>query len=181
MWATPGRLATMARPQAGDWLGDEIAGWKQAGLDGVVSLLERDEEGELGLGQEAALCGSQGIEFISFPIKDYSLPTSPGEAERLVRETIATLRAGRKNAIHCRAGIGRSSVIAACTLIGLGLQPEDALARIGRARGLRVPDTEAQRRWVLEFRMSPHDRRMRLPLVAGQARGSAVCAWASFI
>jgi hypothetical protein len=50
---------------------------------------------------------------------------------------------------------GRSSVIAARALIGLGLQPEDALARIEHARGLRVPDTEAQRRWVLEFRMSP--------------------------
>ena len=54
-----------------------------------------------------------------------------------------------------RAGVGRSSVIAACTLIGLGLQPEDALARIERARGMRVPDTDAQRRWVLSFRMSP--------------------------
>jgi protein-tyrosine phosphatase len=93
------------------------------------------------LRQEGSLCRSQGIEFVSFPIKDYSVPASPREVEHLVREMIPTLRAGRKIAIHCRAGIGRSSVVAACTLIGLGLQPEDALARIGRARGLRVPNS----------------------------------------
>jgi hypothetical protein len=34
-----GRLAIMARPRAGDWLDDEIAGWKLAGVDTVVCLL----------------------------------------------------------------------------------------------------------------------------------------------
>ncbi len=27
----PGRLAVMPRPRAGDWLADEVAGWKTAG------------------------------------------------------------------------------------------------------------------------------------------------------
>lgn len=151
--AVPGRLATMARPRPGDGLADETAGWKNTGLGRVVSLLEREEQDELGLRQEPALCRGHGIEFVSFPIKDDSLPASPRAAGDLARETIAALRAGRRIAIHCRAGIGRSSIIAARTLIGLGLQPEGALARIERVRGLRVPDAEAQRRWVLEFRM----------------------------
>lgn len=153
--ATPGRLATMARPRAGDWLADEVAGWKAAGLDTVISLLERAEEDDLGLRQESTLCRGLGLDFVSFPIVDYGLPASAREVARLARDVIGRLEAGRSVAVHCRAGIGRSSVIAAATLIGLGLQPEDALARIERARGMRVPDTDAQRRWVLEFRMSP--------------------------
>jgi hypothetical protein len=28
-------LAMMARPRSGDWLADEIASWKQAGIDTV--------------------------------------------------------------------------------------------------------------------------------------------------
>jgi hypothetical protein len=44
-----GRLAIMPRPRAGDWLEDEIASWKEAGIDTVVSLLEREEIAELGL------------------------------------------------------------------------------------------------------------------------------------
>jgi hypothetical protein len=86
--AMPGRLATMARHRAGDWLADEILGWRDAGLDRVVSLLEHEEQDELGLREQAALCGSHGMEFVSFPIKDYSLPASPRAVEALAHETI---------------------------------------------------------------------------------------------
>src|SRR5713101_2898754 len=41
-----GRLAIMARPRAGDWLADEIAGWRAAGIDIVVNLLEPAEIAE---------------------------------------------------------------------------------------------------------------------------------------
>jgi len=49
---TQSRLAIMPRPRAGDWLDDEIAGWKADGIDIVVSLLEANEVYELGLSQE---------------------------------------------------------------------------------------------------------------------------------
>lgn len=40
-----GRLAIMARPRAGDWLEDEISGWRAQGVEIVVSLLEQEEVG----------------------------------------------------------------------------------------------------------------------------------------
>lgn len=43
-----GRLAIMPRPRAGGWLEDEIASWKESGVDVVVSLIERAEIIELG-------------------------------------------------------------------------------------------------------------------------------------
>jgi hypothetical protein len=55
-WTEPGgvgRMAIMARPRAGDWLESEVDEWKAAGIDVVVSLLERDEVVELGLQREA--------------------------------------------------------------------------------------------------------------------------------
>ena len=44
-WA--GRLALAARPRGGDWLRDEILGWKRSGIDTVCSLLTKEEERDL--------------------------------------------------------------------------------------------------------------------------------------
>jgi protein-tyrosine phosphatase len=63
----------------------------------------------------------------------------------------AGLRDGRSIAIHCRAGIGRSSMIAACALILCGIDAAEALALIKAARGVSVPDTDEQRDWVIAF------------------------------
>ena len=53
--------------------------------------------------------------------------------------------------IHCRAGIGRSSLIAACVLVRAGHDVNSAFDTIAKARGVEVPDTEAQRAWVSTF------------------------------
>ena len=147
-----GRLAIMARPRAGDWLEDEITGWKAEEIDTVVSLLERDEVDELGLNLEAALCAREGIEFISFPIADRGVPASARAAERLATSLVSRLRNGKNIAIHCRAGIGRSSVVAACVMVNAGATAPAAFDRISAARGVQVPDTKGQREWVADYR-----------------------------
>jgi len=63
----------------------------------------------------------------------------------------AHMRAGRFVVTQCFAGIGRSTLLAVVTLVMLGVGPEEALLRVGEARGLPVPDTEAQRHWLYEF------------------------------
>jgi protein-tyrosine phosphatase len=57
------------------------------------------------------------------------------------------LRQGRYVVVHCRGGVGRSSVVAAALLVGLGAEPRPAFATIGQARGRRVPETRSQRDW----------------------------------
>jgi hypothetical protein len=149
---TAGRLAIMARPRAGDWLDDEISGWRAEGIDIVVSLLESEEVSELGLGREADLCRQQGMEFISFPIPDRAVPAELCETVALARAVATRIGEGEAVAVHCRAGIGRSSLIAACALVCFGLDPDAAFAMISKARGVGVPDTEGQRDWVTAFR-----------------------------
>jgi protein-tyrosine phosphatase len=145
------RLATMPRPRAGDWLLDEIAGWRAESIDIVVSLLEQHEVVELELQQEPESCQAAGIEFISFPIPDRSVPASMTGTERLVRTLSAAVAIGKAVAIHCRAGIGRSSLIAACVLVRNGYDVDSAFEVIAKARGVEVPDTQAQRAWVSTF------------------------------
>jgi hypothetical protein len=59
-------LAIMARPRAGAWLDDEIAGWRAERIDVIVSLLEGGEVEKLGLHREASLCHDLNMEFLSF-------------------------------------------------------------------------------------------------------------------
>ena len=138
-------LAIMARPRAGDWLEDEIAHWKNAGVQTVVSLLEDGEVIDLGLEAERSLCTKSGINFVSFPIPDRGFPDEAA-AKDLAEEIAAS---GNATAIHCRAGIGRSSIVAALVMMRRGFGPAESLDAIQNARRVPVPDTDEQRRWLL--------------------------------
>jgi protein-tyrosine phosphatase len=146
-----GRLAIMPRPRAGDWLAGEIESWQRSGVSCVVSLLEPSEVAELELQHEPELCGKAGIEFLQFPIADRGVPHSGEEVFVLVASLVRQLQDGRGVAIHCRAGIGRSALVAACVLAALGQPIESAWQSIQDARRLTVPDTPEQRTWVTTF------------------------------
>jgi protein-tyrosine phosphatase len=113
-----------------------------------VSLLEAHEVHELGLREVPDLCARQAIDHISFPIADRGVPASRTAALALARDLAIRIGAGRSVAVHCRAGIGRSSLMAAAILVHLTHDPQTALEAIARGRGVLVPDTDEQRDWV---------------------------------
>ena len=147
----PGKLAILARPRGEDWLEDEVVGWKDAGVDVVVSMLTPEENYELGLIDERKLVERHGLTFINFPIGDYSVPTSKNEVRQLVSQLEESLTHGKSVGVHCRQGIGRSSLVAACVLVMSGETPETAFQKITTARGKPVPDTPEQKNWVSAF------------------------------
>ena len=60
-----GRLGILPRPRGGDWLRDETAAWREAGVDVVVSLLEPEEAAQLVLEDEAgAAAASESLSTI---------------------------------------------------------------------------------------------------------------------
>lgn len=154
----PLRLALAARPRAGDWLQDELAGWKSAGIDTVVSLLEPHEARELGLADEARACTACDIDYLSFPIADRHTPASVDATRKLVADLIERLRSATGVALHCRAGIGRTGLIAACVLSELGIGDTEAFAILSAARRVPVPDTQEQEDWVLKYSNSNRPR-----------------------
>jgi protein tyrosine/serine phosphatase len=87
------------------------------------------------------------------------------ETEHLVRRVSTVIADGKAVAIHCRAGIGRSSLIAACVLVLNGYDARSSFDTILKARGLGVPDTEVQRDWVFTFQAAAcrHRGTRRLP------------------
>lgn len=121
----------------------------------VGSLLTPDEVQELGLTNEPALCEAHSIRFLEFPIVDRGVPASQPEATSFIRTLREALEMGRSVAIHCRQGIGRSSLIAAGLLVTSGSDPSEAFHRVSDARGLPVPETSDQVEWVTQLSAIP--------------------------
>ena len=140
----------MVAPRPSESLEDTVLSWRSEGIDVVVSLLEPSEAPGL-TEAETQLCQEFGIEFLSFPIRDKTVPVVLDAFTSVARHLSQRILSGQGVAIHCRAGIGRSTTMAACVLILLGVDAEVALDMIAEARGVEVPETEAQRQWILEF------------------------------
>jgi len=145
-----GRLGIVPRPR-GDWLADETRAWREAGIDVVASLLEREEEVQLVLEGEAAAVSTSGIEFKPLPTPDRGVPASQKAVAELATEIVGALERGRTVAVHCLQGIGRSAVVVGAVLVAAGETPTSALRTIKESRGLEVPETDEQRQWLCDF------------------------------
>jgi protein-tyrosine phosphatase len=143
-----GRLAVANRPRGGDWIEDEAGGLRRAGIDIVVSLLEKNEAAQLGLDREGDAAEAKGIHFISFPIPDRGVPASISDVLSLFGNLARALEEGKNVAVHCRQGVGRSGLIAAGLLVTSGVGIEEAIELVSAARGQTVPETAAQRQWI---------------------------------
>jgi protein-tyrosine phosphatase len=148
--AGPGRLSIMARPRGGDWLAEELQGLRHLGVEVLVCALTAPEQAELGLAEEATACTTAGMAFVAIPIPDRGVPDEQTLLP-VLGHLHAALTAGQHVAIHCRAGIGRASLLAGALLVSEGLEPEHAWQRLATARGLPVPDTNQQRQWLQRF------------------------------
>lgn len=146
-----GRLGIVPRPRGGDWLADEAVAWRDAGISMVVSLLEPKEAAQLDLESEASVVANSGLTFQAFPIPDRGVPASREPVAQLARTLIDALNKGGSVVVHCRQSIGRSSIIVAATLVTAGVDLLDALKAIKESRGLEVPETDEQRRWLADF------------------------------
>lgn len=146
-WITT-QLAIVPRPQGGDGLDHEMLALRDAHVDVVVSLLGAGEATELGLQQEADAAHQAGVSFIRFAMPDRMVPPNLSEFLSFLSELEQRLAAGKRIGVHCRACIGRSSVVAASLLIRSGVAHEAAWTQVTNARGCIVPDTDEQLTWV---------------------------------
>ena len=147
----PGRLGIMPRPRGGDWLADDLRRLREEGVQVLVSLLDTDETQDLELDREEELATAEALCFLAFPIPDREVPRDSQSFRSFVANLTEQVSSGKSVAIHCRAGIGRSSVLAASVLAAVGIPVAEAFRLLCACRGLDVPDTPEQRQWVERF------------------------------
>src|ERR1041384_3991918 len=146
-----GELAIISRPRGGEWLEDELRPLEEAEFALLLSLLTEEEAKELGIAREAELSAKCGLDFLNFPIPDLGVPDSPVATRNLLARLLDQLHGGKKIAVHCRQGIGRSGLIVVSLLVTAGLEPSAAFRKVSAARGLEVPETSQQRDWIIEL------------------------------
>jgi len=148
--AAPDRIAIVARPRGGDWLCDELTALSAEGIDVLVSMLTEEESRELGLETESENCNAAAITFVNIPVPDRSVPLDKLKFLQAVDRLAQLVREGKFVAVHCRASIGRSSVLAVAVLARLGWETNKAFDAVESARGCSIPDTPEQRQWVIQ-------------------------------
>ena len=145
----PHRVAIVARPRGGDWLCDELSALSKGGIDVLVSMLTDEESTELGLERESEDCEAAAITFVNLPIPDRSVPADADEFLHSVEQLAEMVKQGRFLGVHCRASIGRSSVLAVSVLVRPGWDVNEGFDAVEAARGCSIPDTPEQRQWVI--------------------------------
>lgn len=145
-----GFLAVMAKPVVGEWVDEEFAGISANGIRQIASLLEQSEAFEVGLDNEKELCERHGMHFVGYPIPDRGLPRSVAEFASFTKNLYHEIAAGESTVVHCRAGIGRTGLVAAGILLHAAFEPQEAFLHLSKIRGVDVPDTEEQRDWLCD-------------------------------
>lgn len=145
-----GALALMARPRDGEGLAADVAALVAAGVTDVVCLLGDDELQRLGLEEEPDVVAAHGLGWHRLPTPDFGLPDEE-ETAAVVAAVRERLGEGASVVVHCRGGIGRSSTFAAIVLMHDGLDERKVWKVLSAARGRRVPETGAQRRFAAKL------------------------------
>lgn len=125
-----GGIAIIGRPEHIQTLKNA----QDAGVSRVVTLL-RPPEGAATIG---AVVKELGMEWSHFPIEYFGTLQIQGidkakEAVELVKEEVS---AGKRVLIHCFEGVHRSGLITLGVMLGLGIEPIDALYRLYRMRSI---------------------------------------------
>jgi ADP-ribosylglycohydrolase len=155
-WVLPGRLLAGEYPGGGspEATRERLGRLMTLGIDAFIDLTQPGElspyEGSL----------PKGVLYQRKPIRDHGLPAEPARMGEILDALAAALEAGRTVYLHCRAGIGRTGMVAGCLLAERGrISGVAALAELNRlwkhsARAAlwpSVPETEQQADYVRDW------------------------------
>lgn len=134
-------------------LGRDLTVLERVGVDVLAPLIPEAEMRMLGVPDllEEIRYHHMGVEHFPFP--DAGVPDDMGTFAAFVERLVALLTEGERVATHCRGGLGRAGLVAACVLLRLERfqNATEAIADVRRKRSPRAVETRAQERFIDEY------------------------------
>jgi atypical dual specificity phosphatase len=131
-WLIPDQLAACVDPVAGVQAAEQL---RTGNVTLLINLYERPDPPEL--------LQNLGAETLHLPVHNSDAPTQ-AQLDRGVAAITQALQQGKRVAVHCGAGLGRSGTLLAAYLVSQGSDAEDALARVRAARPGSVETLEQE-------------------------------------
>jgi len=123
---------------------DQIQAW---GASIVVALIENHEFRLLAVNSLGRAVQDRAMAWMHLPIRDVSVPDQRFEEtwKTKGKELHRRLDAGERILIHCRGGLGRTGLVAACLLVERGFPANAAIrqVRLARPHAIETPTQEA--------------------------------------
>lgn len=119
----------------------------------LVCLLEEDEMAQLGIASLLDRAAALGLGTLHVAIADAGVPTDREPIHAAVKRILEVAGRGENVVIHCRGGLGRAGLVAACVLVALGYDAEQAVGLVRESRKGAV-ETPAQEDWIRAYALS---------------------------
>jgi ADP-ribosylglycohydrolase len=166
-WVIPGRLLAGEYPVGREKKLSDAGRARVQELiaAGISCFVDLTEEGECPPYQPLL---PPTVSYLRHAIRDQRLPRQPEQMRRIQDEIAAVLAAGGTVYLHCRAGIGRTGMVAGCFLVEQGRDGERALRELNELWTQQceraelwpvVPQTPEQAEYIRQWtpRLPPAD------------------------
>ena len=184
-WLLPGRLLVGEYPgsQSRAEAMERLRRFLQAGVTCFVDLTEPRELPSYEALLPFETPDGRRVEYLREPIVDHGVPADRETMQRAIAMLDNALAAGHVVYLHCRAGVGRSAMVAGCWLASRSARTSDALDELQRcwrqsarsAQWDEVPETAEQVAYVLDWKAGPASPMSESAIavdVGGRARGA---------
>lgn len=134
----------------------DLCDFKSRGVDAIVCLLNDSELRSIGVNPAQYKDSARALEItlIQYPMIEMGVPQSiPHFHTHLVLPVLTHTQQNKRVLIHCRGGVGRSGLLAACLLKHLAHSPSGpaAISTVRRLRDKRAVETRRQEDFVEEY------------------------------
>mmetsp|Transcript_104 Transcript_104/g.325 ORF Transcript_104/g.325 Transcript_104/m.325 type:complete len:292 (-) Transcript_104:172-1047(-) len=134
-------------------LDEDLGTLAAAGITIVVNLLNEPELRLLKISNYDAAATRHGLTLLHFPIIEGSGPPSLADTRRFVEDLTERRRHGETIVMHCRGGVGRAGLMAACMLLqgGFCRSPTAAIRWVRKRRCPEAVETRRQEDFISSY------------------------------